>query len=122
MLKIRTVCCRDDADTSIVKECLQESLLGKVEVRAEDSDILIMLVHHYDKDTNNFITVSTSNGSYCIDKIVEHLSYEQKKLSIILPRIFRMRYCKESLYKRLCCETLSPLLGVFYDDQSLILI
>ena len=45
---IRTVLCRDDADTTIISECLQQSQHGNVEVRAEDADILIMLVHHYE--------------------------------------------------------------------------
>ena len=50
-----TVCCRDDADTAIVR-CLQHSLIGTVEVRAEDADILIMLVHHYDQEKHHFIS------------------------------------------------------------------
>ena len=61
---------KDDVDTIIVSECLQQSLLGNVEVRAEDADILIMLVHHYDL-RRHLITVTTSNGSYCIKEIVE---------------------------------------------------
>ena len=55
-----TVCCGDDADTAIVRECLQHSLLCTVKVRAEDADILIMLVHHYDQEKHHFITVTTS--------------------------------------------------------------
>ena len=39
--------CRDDADTAIVKSILEFSKINPVEVRAEDSDIMIMLVYHY---------------------------------------------------------------------------
>ena len=63
---ILTVCCRDDADTHIVRECLKQYLFGTVEVRAEDADTLIMLIHHFNHETNSLITVTTSNGSYCI--------------------------------------------------------
>ena len=35
---ISSVCCRDDVDTTIVKESLQYSLLGNVGVVAEDAD------------------------------------------------------------------------------------
>ena len=36
---ISSICCRDDADTTIVKESLQYSLLGNVDVFAEDASI-----------------------------------------------------------------------------------
>ena len=47
---ILTVRCRDDADTDVVKQCLEHSLKGTVDVRAEDADILIMLTHHHHLD------------------------------------------------------------------------
>jgi len=55
--QIHTVHCRDDADTQIVKECLHQSMHGTVDVRAEDADILVMLVHHYNIEKHNLITV-----------------------------------------------------------------
>ena len=48
--RILTVRCRDDADKDVVKQCLEHSLKGTVEVRAEDADILIMLTHRYHPD------------------------------------------------------------------------
>ena len=66
--KILTVRCRDDADTNVVKQCLEHSLKGAVEVRAEDADILIMLTHHYHLDKHHLITVTTSNGNYCVKR------------------------------------------------------
>ena len=47
---ILTVRCRDDADTDVVKQCLEHSLKGTVDVRAEDADILIMLTYHHHPD------------------------------------------------------------------------
>ena len=45
---ISSICYRDDANTKIVKESLQHSLLGNVDVVAEDADIPIILTHHFD--------------------------------------------------------------------------
>ena len=64
-----TVCCKDDTDTDVVKQCLEHFLKGTVEVRAEDADILTMLTHHYHWDKHHLITVTISNGSYCIKEI-----------------------------------------------------
>lgn len=43
---IRVQQCSDDAETSIVQAALEEARESPVEVRAEDSDILVMLIHH----------------------------------------------------------------------------
>ena len=64
-----TVCCKDDTDRDVVKQCLEHFLKGTVEVRAEDADILTMLTHHYHWDKHHLITVTISNGSYCIKEI-----------------------------------------------------
>ena len=77
---ILTVHCRDDADTGVVKQSLEHSLKGKVEVRAEDTNILIMLTHHYHLDKHHLIKVTTSNGSYCLKDI--SLSLTKNKDSI----------------------------------------
>ena len=45
---ISSICCRDDAGTTIVKESLQYSLLGNIGDVTEDADILIFLIHHFD--------------------------------------------------------------------------
>ena len=47
---ISSICCRYDTDTTIVKESLQYSLLGNVGIVAEDADIPIILIHHFDID------------------------------------------------------------------------
>ena len=38
--------CSDDADTYIVCAALNEAIESSVEVRAEDTDVMVMLVHH----------------------------------------------------------------------------
>ena len=63
------MCCKDDTDTDVVKQCLEHFLKGTVEVRAEDADILTMLTHHYHWDKHHLITVTISNGCYCIKEI-----------------------------------------------------
>ena len=70
---VTTVCCGDDADTEIVKHALNFALEGTVEVRAEDADILILLVYHYDDKIHNLLFFTTSKGSFCIDEIVKSL-------------------------------------------------
>ena len=45
---ISSICCRDDSGTTIVKENLQYLLVDNVAVVAEDADILIILIHHFD--------------------------------------------------------------------------
>ena len=76
---ILTVHCRDDADTGVVKQSLEHSLKGKVEVRAEDTNILIMLTHHYHLDKHHSITVTTSNGNYCVTEISLSLTNKQRQ-------------------------------------------
>ena len=62
-----SICCRDDADTTIVKESLQYSLLGNVGVVAEDADILIILIHHFDINIHKEIRILTSKGYYSVN-------------------------------------------------------
>ena len=45
---ISSICCRDDAETTIVKGSLHYSLQGNTGVVAEDADLLIILIHHFD--------------------------------------------------------------------------
>ena len=60
--------CDNVADTSIVRQALAAAEDGSVEVRAEDADVLVMLVHH-SSSTNHYIFVTTSKGSYDVRKI-----------------------------------------------------
>ena len=46
-------------------------------VRAEDGDVLVMLVHH-SSDSHHPLFLTKSNGSYDVQKIKESLSERQK--------------------------------------------
>ena len=63
---ISSICCRDDAYTTIVKESLQYFLLGDVGFVAEDADILIILMHHFDINIHKEIRIITSKGNYSV--------------------------------------------------------
>ena len=84
-----------------------------------------MLVHHYDQEKHHFITVTTSNGSYCIKEIVQSLTYEQRQYLLFCHAFTGCDtvssfhgFSKEKLYERLCSGNLRPLIDVFYNDRS----
>ena len=124
-VNVVTICCRDDADTEIVKCAFDHVLKCTVEVRAEDADILILLVHHYDNEKHHLVTLTTSKGSYCIYEIVRSL-LEQQRRYLLMCHSFTgcdtvssfYGYSKEKLYERICARNLNPLLDVFYDENS----
>ncbi|KAF3835714.1 hypothetical protein F7725_028272 [Dissostichus mawsoni] len=61
--------CDDDADTSIVREALATATDDSVEVRAEDADVLVMLVHHIQAPTIH--SSSPSKGFYDVRRIAK---------------------------------------------------
>ena len=75
---ISSICCRDDAETTIVKESLQYSLLGNVGVVAEDADVLIILIHYFDINIHKEIGILTSKGHYSVNEIVNNLTPDEK--------------------------------------------
>ena len=89
--------CDNDADTSIVKAALAAAKDDSVEVseprgwllccysisyyfqvRAEDANVLIMLIHH-SSYTNHPLFFTTSKGSYDFRRIQESLSQRQRR-------------------------------------------
>ena len=69
--RISVQLCSDDADTSIVSAALNEAIESSVEVRAEDTDVLVMLVHHM---ANHPVFLTTAKDtSYDVGKIREAL-------------------------------------------------
>ena len=70
--------CDNDADTSIVRETLAAATDDSVEVRTEDTDVLVMLVHH-SSNTNYPLFFTTSKGSYDIRQIREALCERQRR-------------------------------------------
>ena len=96
-----------------------------MEVRAEDADVLIMLVHHYEQEKHHIIIFTTLTGSYCVKEIVQSLTYEKRKYLLFChsftgcdTKSSFYGFSKEKLYARLCSGNLGPLIGVFYEATS----
>ena len=71
---ISSICCsRYDAHTTIVKESFQYSLPGNVGVVAEDADIFIILIYHFDINIHKEIRILASKGHYSVNKILNNL-------------------------------------------------
>ena len=90
--------CKDDADTEIIKSVLQFAQLDSMEVRAEDGDILIMLVHHYNPSLHGQILLTTSKGSFGIGGIVWKFTLIQKRYLLFI-------------YAFTGCDTVSAIYG-----------
>ena len=124
-VNISVVCCTDDADTSIVKSALDHATENTVEVRAEDSDILIMLVHHVSPQHHPMI-LTTSKGRYSIDEIIASLTDQQKRY-LLMCHAFTgcdtvssiYGYSKGKLFETLTSsDLLNDQLDVFYNEDS----
>ena len=74
----RSICCNDNADTIIMKESLQYSWLGNIGVAAENADILIVLIYHFDINIHKEIRILTFKGHYCVNEIVNNLTPDKK--------------------------------------------
>ena len=69
----------DDADTMVASKALNLSFNEDVEVKAEDTDILCLLIHHF-TENHNGIVMTTRNGSNSISKIVNALDANIKRI------------------------------------------
>ena len=122
---ISSICCRDDADTTIVKEGLQYSLLGNVGVVAEDADILIILIHHFDINIHKEIRILTSKGYYNVNELVNNLTPDEK-LWILFCHTFSgygtvssvLGVTKEKFYQKMCSGQLRQIIDKFYCDTT----
>ena len=122
---INSICCRDDADPTIVKENLQYSLLGNVGVAAEDADILIILIHDFDINIHKEIRILTSEGHYSVNKIVNNLTPDDK-LWILFCHSFRgcdtvssiLGVSKEKFYQKICSGQLREIIDKLYCDTT----
>ena len=123
--EISAVCCRDDADTAIVKSALDNAHGGSVNVRAEDADVLIMLVHHTTTQHHQ-ILFTTSKGSYKVDEIIASLTEQQRRFLLLLHAFTGCDtvssiygFSKEKLFESITSTTaMNNLLDVFYNDKS----
>ena len=122
---ISSICCRDDADTTIVKESLQYSLLGNVGVVAEDADILIILIHHLDINIHKEIRILASKGHYRVNEIVNNLTPDEK-LCILFCHSFSgcdtvsSIFCvsKEKFHQKICSGQLRQITDKLYCDTA----
>ena len=73
---IKVVLAEDDADTLIVQEALKIGTKQTLEVRAEDTDILCMFVHHLSCISHD-ILFTTQTGSYSIRKIRDNIPKDE---------------------------------------------
>ena len=69
---IEVLLANDDADTLIVATALRYGLTRNVEVRAEDTDVICLLIHHCTRASYN-LYVSIKFETYDIKRIRENL-------------------------------------------------
>ena len=76
---IKVLQANDDADTLIAKTVLELSYRHTVEVKSEDTDIICMLVHHF-QPNNKDMTFSTAKADYKIREIAAKLTEKERGL------------------------------------------
>ena len=84
-------------------------LLGNVVVAAEDADILIILIHHFDINIHKEIRTLTSKDNYSVNEIVNNLTPDEK-LWILFCHSFSgcdtvssiFGVSKEKFYQKIC--------------------
>ncbi|KAK1890378.1 Chromosome-associated kinesin KIF4 [Dissostichus eleginoides] len=116
--------CDNDADTSIVREALATATDDSVEVRAEDADVLVMLVHHI-PSTNHPLFFTTSKGSYDVRRIREALS-ERERCYLLFCHAFTgcdtvsaiAGHGKTTLFDRFCAGDIDEHMDIFLDTQA----
>ena len=116
--------CDNDADTSIVREALAAATDEAVEVRAEDADVLAMLVHH-SSSTHFSVFLTTSKGSYDVREIRDALC-ERKRHYLLFCHAFTgcdtvsaiAGHGKTTLFDRLCGGDIDEHMDIFLDIQA----
>ena len=133
----------NDADTSIVKAALAAAKDDSIEVselcgwllccysisyyfqvRAEDADVLIMLIHH-SSYTNHPLFFTSSKGSYDDRRIQETLS-ERQRLYLLFCHTFTgcdtvfaiASHGKTALFDRFCAGDIDEHMDTFLDVQA----
>lgn len=72
----------EDADTLIVKTALEFSKNGVVNVITDDTDVLIVLVHHI-ATADNTVYLTASGSSHDIESVYEKLTDKQKQCLLL---------------------------------------
>ena len=70
----------NDADTLIANKTLEMSFHGDVKLKAEDTDIVCLLVNHFDSEHHNDIYLTTKKGTYSVREITSHLDHKEKEI------------------------------------------
>ena len=63
------------------------SFHGDVELKAEDTDIVCLLVHHFNSEHHNDIYLTTKKGTYSIKEISSHLDHKEKEILLLIHSI-----------------------------------
>ena len=71
----------------VVSNALKTSVQSKAEVKAEDTDILWLLVHHFGEQ-NNEIIMTTRNKFHAITEIANFLDSSQKDILLFIHNFF----------------------------------
>ncbi|KAJ8418649.1 hypothetical protein AAFF_G00001480 [Aldrovandia affinis] len=114
----------NDADTSIVRAALAAAADDSVEVRAEDADVLVMLVHH-SSSTNHPLFLTTSKGSYDVRRIQEALSERQRHYLLFCHTFTGCDtvsatggHGKRTLFDRFCAGDIDEHMDIFLDVHA----
>ena len=119
-------CCRDAEDTNIVKCALDHASVGLVDTRAEDTGILVLSMHHYDKQNHHSMILTTSKGSYGIGEIIDPLT-ERERRNLLLCHSFTgndtvspiFGFSKEKLFEKICrTDPIEKQVAAFYDSYA----
>ena len=100
-------------------------MLGNVGVVAEDADILIILIHHFDINIHKEIRILTSKGHCSVNEIVKDLTPDEK-LWILFCHSFSncdtvssiFGVSKEKFYRKICSGQLRQIIDKFYCDTT----
>lgn len=94
------------------------------QVRAEDADVLIMLIHH-SSSTNHPLFLTTSKGSYDVRRIRESLSERQRRYLLFCHAFTGCDtvsaiggHGKTTLFDRFCAGDIDEHMDIFLDVQS----
>ena len=60
------------------------SFHGDVELKAEDTDIVCLLVHHFNSEHHNDIYLTTKKGPYSIRVITRQLDHKEKEILLLI--------------------------------------
>lgn len=83
--------CPDDADTSIVRKTLDEAREFPVEVRAADTDVMVMLIYHA-ADYPIFLTTAKETSYDRYRKDPRSPTREIPEVPYFLAQLLRLRY------------------------------